>query len=141
MSTEKVIISFIAVIIGILAASAAFYVYQTTKVIPPAKTKTISIASPTPTPSTSVFLSVDTPKDEDVVDKKTITFTGKTLPNAVIVISTEASDEVITPASNGNFSTTVNITNGTNRIELTAIAPNGEEVKITRTITYSTENF
>lgn len=141
MKTEKIILSFIAVLIGILISGVVFYFYQASKTIPSSKTKTISIAQATPTPKPSIFLSVDSPKDEDVIDKKTITISGKTIKDATIIISTSASDQVITPALNGNFSSTAVIDDGQNEITITALAPNGEEVSVIKTVTFSTENF
>ncbi|MDP3987714.1 MAG: hypothetical protein Q8P80_01060 [Candidatus Levybacteria bacterium] len=141
MKTEKIVISFIAVVIGILAAGAVFYFYQSSKTIPASKSKTVTIAAPTPTPKLSIFLSVDKPKDEDVVDSKTISVSGKTTGQAAVIVSTQSQDQVLTPASNGSFSTTITIEDGQNQVEITAIAPNGEETRITRTITFSTETF
>lgn len=141
MKGEKIVIAFIAVSIGILVAGVAFFLYQTTKILPSTKTKTISISSPTSTPIPSVFLTVDRPRDEEVSDKKIVTISGKTVPSATIVISTQSTDQVITPASNGNFSTTLAIDDGENQIEITSIASNGEEARIVRTVTYSIESF
>lgn len=141
MKTEKIIISFIAILIGILFASVAFYFYQSTKTIPQSETKIAGTPTPTSKSGPAVFLAIDSPKNEEVVNKKTINIVGKTIPEAIVVISTENTDEVIKPVSNGNFSTTAVIDNGVNKIEITAIAPNGEETKIIRTVTFSTENF
>lgn len=141
MKTEKIVISFIAVAVGVLAAGVIFYIYQTTKIIPASKTKTVTIAPPTPTPNPAVFLSLEKPKNEEVSDTKTITVSGKTTSDAVIAIVTESADRVITSASNGNFSANITLDDGVNKIEITAIAPNGEEVKVIRTVTYSTESF
>lgn len=145
MSKEKVVLSFIAVLAGLLVAGVAFYFYQSTKVIPKDKIKTISIDSQQPTPTSfsksGIFLEIDAPKDESVTDKKTVTVSGKTINDAVVIISTNSSDEVVTTAQNGNFSTTMTIEDGENQIEITAIAPNGEEQAATRTITFSTETF
>lgn len=144
MSKEKVVLSFIAVLAGLLVAGIAFYFYQSTKVIPQNKIKNISVSqepTPTITIKSNLFLEIDKPKDETVIDKKIITVSGKTLSDAVIIISTNSTDEVVTPAGNGDFSTTINITDGQNQIEITAIAPNGEEQTAIRTITYSTETF
>ena len=55
--------------------------------------------------------------------------------------STNTNDEVITPAGNGDFSTTATIENGQNQITIIAVAPNGEEKKIVKTLTFSTEEF
>ncbi|RJQ36594.1 hypothetical protein C4559_04995 [Candidatus Microgenomates bacterium] len=141
MKTEKVVISFIAVAIGILVAGILFYLYQTTKTIPSSKTKTVTITPLSPTPQASIFLSLDKPKDEEVFDSRTVTIAGKTVKGAIVVISTYANDDVIIPASNGNFSTTATLDDGQNLIEITAIAPSGEEIKTTKVVTYSTENF
>lgn len=125
-----------------MVAGLAFYLYQATKTISPSNTKTVSPSSPSPTPKSTIFLSLDRPKDEEVVDTKTITISGKTTSDATIVISTPSDDQVISPAAkNGDFSSTVTIGDGENLITVTAIAVNGEEVKILRTVTFSTESF
>ncbi len=141
MKTEKIILSFIAVIIGLAVAGGAFYLYQTTKTIPEKQANAPSIYSPSPTPSSSIFLTVEMPKDEEVFDKKTITITGKTEKDAIVIISTNTSDEVITPAGNGNFSTTATIENGQNQIVIIAVSETGEEQKIVKTVTFSIEEF
>lgn len=141
MKTEKIVISFIAIIVGILVAGLIFYVYQSTKTVPGKSLKTISVKPPSPTPPKSIFLGLETPANETVTDKKTISVTGKTTTDATIVILTPVNEEIVSPAQNGNFSATVTIDDGQNIIEVTAIAPNGEETTITRTITYSTESF
>ncbi len=141
MKTERIIISFIAVVVGIIAAGIVFYIYQSTKTVPPHKTKTIAPISPTPTSTAENILTIDLPNDEDVVDKKTITVSGKTLSNATLLISTQSSDNVVSPSATGTFSATVTIDDGINQITITAIAPDGQEQKITRTVTYSTESF
>ena len=144
MKKEKIVLSFIAVVLGLLVAGIVFYLYQSTKVIPTSeKPKIITIqpsASLTPK-SSGIFLTVDNPKDESVTDKKIIKVTGKTIKDATVVVSTNIDDEVITPSANGDFSTTVNIEDGQNQIEVTAIAPTGEEQKSIKTITFSTESF
>jgi len=139
MKKEKVILSFIATLIGLMVAGGAFYFYESSKV--PPKIKTISIISPTPTPKPSIFLSLDRPKDEEVVSKKVITISGKTIPDSIVSIITENSQDIITPALNGDFSTTINVDDSQNLIEITAIAPNGESAKALRTVTFSTEEF
>ena len=141
MKKEKVVLSFIATLIGLLVAGVAFYFYESSKTIPKSLVKTIAIVSESPTPKPSIFLTVDEPKDEDVVSKKVITLTGKTIPDAVVSIISEDYQDIITPAGNGDFSTTINITDGQNLIEITAIAPNGESAKLTKTVTFSTEEF
>lgn len=141
MKTEKIVISFIAVIIGILVAGIAFYIYQSMKVLPSSKLRTVSVLQPTPTPASSVFITLQEPTDEDVVDKKVVTVAGKTVANATVVVSTDTDDKIVTSSSIGDFSTTVTIGDGSNTLEVTAVASDGQEAKIQRTITYSTESF
>lgn len=141
MKTEKIVLSFIAITVGVLVAGVVFYLYQATKTVNLSKTKTVSIQTPTPLPKPTIFLTVDAPKDEEVFDKRTIAISGKTAPSSTIIISTKTDDQVITPAQNGNFSTSVVIEDGQNIIEITAVLPSGEETKIVRTVTFSTETF
>ena len=141
MKQERVIVSFIMVIIGLLVAGVAFYIYQGTKSVPSSKTS-IVVASPTPTPiTTSVYLNVDSPTDESVVGNKTITVSGKTTPNATIVIITNSDQKVIAHSEVGDFSTTIAITDGANLIRITAFGSDGQSTTIQRTITYSTDDF
>ena len=142
MKAERVILSFVAVIVGLIAAGGAFYLYQMTKVVPEDKNLTLMPkVSISPTPDKTNLLTVDTPKDEEVVNKKSVTISGKTKSDARVIITSEDNDEVVEPASNGNFSVTMSIPSGTTIIYITAIFPNGEEQTITRTITFSTEDF
>lgn len=140
MTKEKIILSFVAVLIGLLVASGAFYFYQQTKVIPPEKQKTISV-QPSPTPKPSVVLTLDEPADEKVFETRIIKISGKTEPDALIVILTESSEEVLNPAKNGDFSTTINLENGVNILQITAVGKNGDTNTIDRTVSYSPESF
>lgn len=141
MKTEKLILSFIATIFGLLVAGIVFYIFQATKTITPNNTKTIAFTSPTPTPAPSVFLTVDRPKDEEVVNSKILVVSGKTTTNAVVIVITDSSEDVITPSLSGDFSTTVNLSEDQNVLEIIAIAPNGESIRIKKTVTYSQEEF
>lgn len=142
MKTERLILSFVAILLGLVVAGIAFYFYQTTRT-PAKQSKQVIIAnsSPTPTPKSNNFLTIDRPKDEEVINKRTVMVTGRTLPEATVIISSENTDQVVTPAANGTFTATHTIGNETTLIQITAIFPNGEEKKVTRTITSSAEEF
>lgn len=144
MKAEKVIVSFVAVLIGLLAAGGAFYLYQATKALPSSQTKPLTIAaSPTPEPLSDKahLFNIDSPKDEAVFNKKLITISGKTVSGAIVTVSTEDNDQVVKPSSNGDFTFTQSIPDGTTLMHFTAIYPDGTEKRITRTVTFSTENF
>ncbi|HVZ58440.1 MAG TPA: hypothetical protein VG935_01685 [Patescibacteria group bacterium] len=141
MKAERIILSLIAIFVGLLVAGVAFYLYQMTKQVP-ASTTGITIKSPpTPTPNSADFLTVDSPGDESLTDRKTITISGKTLPGSTIVISTEGDDQVVQPTTTGQFSVTETIADGTNLISITSIFPDGTEQHFLRTVSYTTEDF
>lgn len=144
MKAEKVILSFIAILIGLVVAGGAFYAYQATKVVPETNKKIVtSNILPTPTPESidTSYIAIDQPKDEQVIDKRTVTITGKTRSDAVIIVSSENTDQVAKPASDGSFSLTHTVGTGTTIIEITAVLPDGTEKSVTKTVTFSTESF
>lgn len=144
MKTEKVILSFIAVMVGLLVAGVAFFIYQSTKVIPVSKLPKITINSPSPTNTQKpllVSLSIDQPLDQSVVTSKSITISGKSNPDAIIVVDTASDDQIGTPSSTGDYSIAETLDNGENQITVTAIGSNGQEITKTITVTYSTEDF
>ncbi len=141
MKKEKIILSFIAALIGIALAIAAFFIYQSTKKVDPSDIKKISIEDPSPTPGSSVFITVERPTDEEVTDERIITISGKTIPDAKIIVLTESSEEAGVAASNGNFSTEISLDDGENIIEVNAITKTGEVAKTKLIVTYSTETF
>ena len=86
-------------------------------------------------------MTVERPRDEEVVDKRVITVTGKTIPEAKIVILTQTTEEAGVAASNGNFSMEITLDEDENIIEISAIAPNGEIAKVKKVVIFTTESF
>src|SRR5438034_3357215 len=144
MKTEKVVLSFVAVLIGLLVAGAAFYFYESTRVISPASkhlaTKTSQSPTQVPESNTPSVLAIDSPSDESVVTNKTLTVKGKTQPNATIEVTTPVDDEVTTASSAGDFSTSATLDDGTNQVSVTAIDANGQDETKILTVTYYTES-
>src|SRR5216683_978004 len=99
MRAEKVILSFVAVFVGLIAAGIAFYLYQSTKVIPTTQTKPATTATKPQAqpPSDSDILTIDSPQDEQVFNKKLVTIKGTTVKGATITVSTTDSDQVVQP--------------------------------------------
>lgn len=141
MKTERVVLSFIAALIGLLVAGVIFYIYQSTKTVSAPKNQNETAIQQQKPAQQNIFLTLSKPTDESVVGSKVVEVTGKTKPDATVIILTSLDEKVVSPSSDGNFSTTVNIDDGENIIEITAIAKTGEEQKITRTVTFSTEQF
>lgn len=141
MKTEKILLSFFALLTGLIVAGIAFYFLQTTNSKKNSMKVSVNTPSPTPTPSETLFLTIDSPKDKAVLTKKVVTVSGKTKKDSVVIISTPLEDTVITPSQNGDFKATVSIDDGENNIYYIAISPSGEEKQVVHTITYSTEEF
>jgi len=144
MKAEKVILSFVAVFVGLIAAGVAFYLYQSTKIIPTDQTKpsaTQVTVQPTKMMANADTFTIDSPEDESVAGQKEIDIKGTAVKGATITVSTDDDDQVVQPADNGDFTLTENIPDGTSVIAFTAIFPDGTTKKIDRTVTFSTENF
>ncbi|MEK7571303.1 MAG: hypothetical protein AAB553_03430 [Patescibacteria group bacterium] len=145
MKAEKVVLSFIAILVGLVAAGGAFYFYQMTRTLPAGEdnpiTTTKTKITPSPTPDKGNILTINSPKEEEVFDKKIITVNGKTAADATVIVTAEAVDQIVKPSTDGSFSLTQTIPDGTTIIYITAIFPNGEEKQIAKTVTYTSETF
>ncbi|MEX2013037.1 MAG: hypothetical protein WD967_01395 [Candidatus Levyibacteriota bacterium] len=141
MKTERIVLAFIAALIGLLVAGILFFVYESTRNVSTAPDANSPTSAKKAEPSSSTFLTVSKPTDESVVGSKVVEVTGKTKPDATIIILTPLDQKVIAPTSSGNFATTVNIDSDQNVIEITAILKDGQQQKILRTVTFSTEKF
>lgn len=141
MRKEKIILSIVAATFGILVALGGFFFYQSTKELRSNQIKKITIESPTPNLEEGMFLNITTPKDEEVVTTRTIKVSGKTVPDAKIVVLSESFEQGAVADRNGDFSTDITLSQNENILQISAIAPNGETMKLTRIVTYSTESF
>ena len=140
MKKEKIILSFAAALIGIFVAASAFFIYQYTRRVDEGDVKKITINS-SPAPKSSIFLTVDEPMDEAVVDERIIKVRGKSVPGARIVVLTQSSEEAGVASSNGSFSMDITLDTNENIIEIISFSKEGETIKETRTVTFSTEQF
>lgn len=140
MKQERVILSFIMVLIGLTVAGAGFYFYQKTKIVTPSNDIAANKISPTP-PVSSLFLQVVEPKDEAIADRKTIKIIGKTEVDSTVVILTVSDQQILQPSSQGDFTTTLQIGDGANYIKILAIAPNGEVKTVEKIVSYTSESF
>lgn len=143
---ERIVIVIIATLLGLLLTTAGYFIYQAavsyqqeagqenTPIDLTDQEKKDNTADPE-------SLTVNTPKDEEVLDTRTIEVKGRTFAENTVVVSTNTEDVVGTPSRDGNFSVTVTIDAGVNKIVTRSIAPDGEEYIDTRIVTYSTEEF
>lgn len=141
MKKKRIFTTFLILLIGCLFALAGFYLYQQSKIIKPSKIKKIVLEEPSPAPESTIFISISKPEDEEISTTRNLTISGKTIPNAKIVILTTTTQEAGVAAKDGSFTTDINLDEGENIIEISAVADNGETAKIKRTVIYTTEDF
>lgn len=141
MNKEKLLLIFGAAFVGIIVASVLFFVYQSTKKITDSDQKTLNIEDVSNDEDSSISLIIDEPKDEAVVDVRTIKVIGKTEPNSKILVVSQSSEEAGVASNNGNFSMDISLSNDENIIEIIAVTPEGEVIKTRRIVTFSTQDF
>lgn len=139
MLKEKIVLISLAILAGTVATVSLFYLYQKSKVIIPQKTQEGKPKEEVAT-SKALFLTMESPEEEKVFDKRLIPITGKTLNFATVVISSEDNELVLKPALDGSFSANVTLLDGVNVIEIMAITRE-EIVREKRTVAFSTESF
>ncbi len=143
---ERLIIVFVAVIIGLVLTTVGYLVYQSLQTPPQTEetNQTSEQTLPTSQPTTdtnSFHVIITEPEPESITDKRTITVKGTTNPGNTVVISTNQDDVVAVPKDDGSFSTTVSINAGTNIIVARAMNEAGETTEDTRIVTFVAEDF
>ncbi len=141
MKKEKIFLSVTALFLGLLVAVVAFYFYESSKKVPQSQIQKLNSIIVSPTPVSSIFLTLDAPDDESVVDSRLLTVSGKTIPGAKIVVLTQTNEQGAQASTDGSFSTQITLDQDENIVEVDAVGPNGEVAKVRRTVTFSTENF
>lgn len=141
MKKERVILSFIALLIGLVVAGSAFYLYDRAKA-QEGDSDQSTVILPTPAPNEDGnLLVIDKPQNEDVISSRSVTVTGNTLPDTYVVAQSLSEEQVAKSSSNGSFQFTLDIEDGLNIISITAIFSDGTQKTEKRVITYSTEDF
>lgn len=137
---ERIVIVFIAIALGLFVTTLIFFIYQQTKILPKNTPKSSNTVVKQ-TPADTILLSIDEPKNESITDRRTIQVKGKTNPENTIIVSTNQEDVVASPTTEGQFSISVTIDTGVNKILTRVITPSGEEKTDSRIISFSTEEF
>lgn len=138
---ERIVIIFIAVTLGLLATTIAFFLYESAKPAKMVQTKEPKKITKIIPPIQKLALTVTDPKNETITTKRTVTVKGETQPENTLIISSNQEDVTISPASNGTFSTTIAIDAGVNKLIVTTIDPEGNSQRETRIVSFSSEEF
>jgi hypothetical protein len=145
---ERIIIVFVAVIIGLVFTTVGYLLYQsfqTPSTQNANRPNTPSNNLPfeaTPTPDENqLYITISEPTKEAITDTRTISIKGKTNPGNTVIISSNQADVVAEPTADGSFSTTITINAGPNLLIARAIDAQGNETQIEQTVTFVSEEF
>lgn len=128
---------FLGLSIGFFASNIKNVKISTTFQKPIPKETTGPLESPLETASSSstLSLSITAPDDESVTTIEKITIDGKTDPKAIVIVSDENDETVVTPSSDGSFTSKVTLTPEENQIIITAYKDNQTET-VKRLVVY-----
>ncbi len=95
-------------------------------------------ANVTAAPTNTSGLVITTPEDESFTSKNTTTVSGKTTPNATVVILYEGDSDTLLADAQGNFSNDISLIAGFNTITVSSFDASGTKTSQTIIVTYST---
>jgi len=98
------------------------------------------VVSPQPKES-ELSLTIFSPEDNLLSDQEEIEVSGETVPEAVIVIFYQEGEKILETDESGQFKTTITLVGGDNEIEISAYDLEGNEIKKTLTVVYSTADI
>lgn len=105
------------------------------------KSNKYSLRGPVTTAPILLTLEVTTPDDNLLVFDSPYLITGKTIPKALVLISSETEDEVVPANKDGAFSINFPLVEGPNKITITAFDQKGEERSTERMVYFSKEKI
>lgn len=92
--------------------------------------------SPTPTQGLPLFINF--PENNSISNKEKVPVTGKTTPGAVVVVLFQEGETILEADNEGNFSTEISLSGGSNEIKVSSFDKEGNETSQTLSVIYST---
>lgn len=137
LSTKVFIISHILILsAGLIFFGGLYYILYDYKFKPQSQ-----IYQPVTKEPTSFILEVGSPEDEILIFEDNIVVSGKTGPDAAVIISNQVNDAGLQADKNGQFSKVFPVSVGANLIEITAIDKEGNSKTVTKSVYYSQEEL
>lgn len=130
------LLSMLLVLLVGLALIATLYFL----VNPAKKVDYLQGGNPVTNEPTSLTLNLSSPDDNVLVFSPNLLIQGKTLENALVLISSN-SDRMISANNKGDFSFTWNLDEGVNNLTIVAFDTAGNSKTTTRTVYYSKEKI
>jgi len=106
----------------------------------PTPTSEAVAATPASTPSSNqtISLTISSPADESLTNSNKTTVSGTTVANAIVVIFSEDSQQIVSADDKGNFTADMGLVGGYNTIRVAAFDFSGNTTEQSITITYTT---
>jgi len=119
-----------------------FGIYTANKSLKKTQTKEAFQVTPnrqeiTPTPS-PVPLTIYQPANNALLDEDVVTIEGKTFISAVVALTAEEEEYLITADENGGFSQDVDLIGGVNKVRIKSIGSDDQEAETVLNLVYST---
>ena len=89
----------------------------------------------------SLFLEISSPEDDILVSDGNLVISGKTGPDASVIISNQTTDMALQASKNGEFSKVFPLNPGPNIIEINAFDSEGNSKSTTKSVFYSEEKI
>lgn len=142
---ERIIIVFVAVIIGLVLTTVGYLLYQSfqnpSQNNSEPQQQTVNQPTATPSPDMSFYVTITEPKNESITNKRTITINGTTNPGNTVIVSSNQDDVIAEPKEDGTFSTSITINAGSNIIIARAMNSEGDIVEYSSVVTFVAEDF
>lgn len=148
MKKEVFLAITIGFILGLIITFGIYTANKSLKNLPKQSSESLSptpglAAGPTTTPLPTLkpgefSLTLSEPADEALITQTSVTLKGKTAANAVVSVLSETGQAQAVADANGDFSLTVNLEGGYNRITATAYDSDGKSASQTIMVTYTT---
>lgn len=137
LSTRTFIISHIAILLsGLIFFGGLYYILYQDKFQP-----AMVEYNPVTEEPVSLFLEVSSPEDEVLVYEDNVVVSGKTGPDATVVIGGQDNDTGLQASKDGEFNKVFQLSPGPNILEITVFDSEGSSKTVTRSIYYSKEKI
>ena len=123
----------LAIIIGIFVGlGITFLLYNARQALIPTNNSVTQSPEPTDEPTATPnnnLLVITQPEDQSVLTQAENKLTGSTLPNQIVVVFVNDSQEILQANDTGAFSTDIELENGSNVIRVVSVSSTGEKIE------------
>ena len=138
MKKEVVISILIGLTLGLIIT---YGIYRMRTALLAPRTTTEILATPTPSAEPLANLTILNPIEGLIQTQNTITVTGTTLPNSIVVLFVSEEDQITTADANGNFSFESELKTGSNVLTVHTVDESGITTSVERVVIVNPEGL